>query len=256
LTFLRTWTDTDLQQPFDAAVVIPTILRPTLPEALESIFAQDLCGRIQVLLGIDANPCDADLIDEMCAARPPNVTVQLFWPGYSTSTRHGGVTPSHDGGALRTILTYMANSAYVAYLDDDNWWAPSHLSDLRRAVDGFDWAFSYRWFAHPDTRLPLAVDVWESGGPGEGVHMAERGGFVDPSCLMIDKTRCRSAPQCWTFPVGDDPMSADCTMFGYLSRHHSWRSTGNATAYYTLNRRDPMTAERIRWITELQEMAA
>ena len=141
----------------------------------------------------------------------------------------------------------MANSRLVAYLDDDNWWAPNHLTTLVKAIDGFDWAFSYRWFVDPDTREPLAIDVWESGGPGQGVH---KDGFVDPSCLMIDKTRCPSAAQCWTFPLAGDPMSADCTMFGFLSRYHSWRSTGEATAYYTLNPRDRMFPERLRWIEE------
>ena len=245
VSFLRTHTryaEVDLQKPFDVAVVIPSINRPTLHQAVTSVLRQDFVGTVQILVGLDCEP------DERLSFDPPiDRTVQTFWPGYSTSTRHGGLTPSHDGGALRTILTYLANARLVAYLDDDNWWAPNHLTTLVNAIDGFDWAFSYRWFVDPNTREPLAIDLWESGGPGQGVH---KDGFVDPSCLMINKTRCPSAPQCWMFPLSGDPMSADCTMFGFLSRHHSWRSTGEATAFYTLNPRDRMFPERLRWIEE------
>src|SRR6516164_1317654 len=35
------------QRPFDFAVVMPTILRPATVEAVRSIFAQDLPGRVQ-----------------------------------------------------------------------------------------------------------------------------------------------------------------------------------------------------------------
>lgn len=231
-----------MQKSFDVAVVIPSISRPTLQQALTSVYKQDFAGTIQILIGFDQEPTERLNFDP-----PPDRVVQTFWPGYSTSTRRGGMTPSHDGGATRTVLTYLANSPRVAYLDDDNWWATDHLTRLSQAIDGFDWAFSYRWFVDPVTREPLAIDVWESGGPGQGVH---KDGFVDPSCLMIDKTRCPSAAPCWTFPLSGDPMSADCTMFGFLSRHHSWRSTGEATAYYTLNPRDRMFPERMRWIEE------
>jgi hypothetical protein len=41
------------QQPFDAAVILPTLLRPSLDRAVRSVFAQDFPGRIQLLIGID-----------------------------------------------------------------------------------------------------------------------------------------------------------------------------------------------------------
>ena len=47
--FLRTYADIDLQEPMDAAVVIPTVLRPHLKQALHSIFAQRFPGRIHIL---------------------------------------------------------------------------------------------------------------------------------------------------------------------------------------------------------------
>jgi hypothetical protein len=177
--FLRTYADIDLQAPMDVAVVIPTVLRPTLAPALRGIFAQRFPGRIHILIGIDTMRGDLAMIDAVCAERPPHCAVQVFWPGYSTSVRNGGLTPPGDGGALRATLTYLANSPYVAYLDDDNWWDPQHLYQLRRAMDDAEWAFALRWFVHPETRRPVCIDIWESVGPGQGIFNEHFGELPD-----------------------------------------------------------------------------
>ena len=44
---------TDLQTPFDASVVMVTVVRDTFAQALRSVFAQAFAGRIQVLVGVD-----------------------------------------------------------------------------------------------------------------------------------------------------------------------------------------------------------
>jgi hypothetical protein len=246
--FLRTYADADidLQSPMDAAVVMPTVLRPTLAPALRGIFAQRFPGRIHILIGIDNIRGDLAMIDAICADRPSHCAVQVFWPGYSTSTRHGGLTPPGDGGALRAILTYLANSPYVAYLDDDNWWEPEHLYQMRRAMDDAEWAFALRWFVHPETRRPICVDIWESVGPGQGIFNESFGGFVDPSCLMINKVACPLAPHHWNFPLEKDPMSADRNVFAFLKLRHKPRGTGLPSVFYTLNINDGLHKLRLK----------
>jgi hypothetical protein len=257
LGFLRTYADTgaDLQKTMDAAVVIPTVLRPHLQPALHSIFAQTFPGRIHILVGIDSHQGDLAMIDAVCSQRPSHCVVQILWPGFSTSVRHGGLTPPGDGGALRTVLTYLANSPYVAYLDDDNWWDPNHLYQMRQALDAADWGFALRWFVHPETRRPICVDTWESVGPGKGLYNERFGGFVDPSCLMINKVACPGAAPNWNFPLKVDPMSADRTVFAHLSRNPRWQCTGQATAFYTMNAADGMHQLRMRLIGPAYEMA-
>lgn len=254
-SFLRTFADTDLQMPMDAAVVIPTVLRPCLKQAVESVFAQDLAGRIHILIGIDAIRGDLALIDDICASRPAHCAVQVFWPGFSTAARNGGLMAPGDGGALRAMLTNLANARHVAYLDDDNWWAPGHLRLLRRAIDDAEWAFSLRWFVHPETRRPVCIDIWESVGPGQGVFNELFGGFVDPSSLMIDKIACPYAAQFWNLPLSGDPMSADRNVFGHLSRNHKARSSGQPTTFYTLNANDGRHAWRLEMMGAAYEEA-
>jgi hypothetical protein len=230
---------------FDFAVVIPSILRPTLADALRSVFAQDFAGSVQTLIGVDVPLGEAAVVEAACRDRPPNHAVLLFDPGYSTSQRHGGLHPAWDGGVLRTVLSYLAASRRVAYLDDDNWWAPNHLSSLAAALEGHDWAWSRRWFAAPCTREPLAEDVWESVGPGAGVF----GGFVDPSCLAIDKLACEAVLRWWAIPTRNSGTAwdADRNVFRVLSSEFRGRGTGVASSFYAL-REDEHLARRRKLI--------
>src|SRR5262249_35794339 len=105
--------DFEPQRPADVAVIMPTVMRKTITDALRSVFRQDLSGRIQILIGIDQPGDDLGLIEQACADRPPHCCVQVIYPGYSSSVQHGGLHPSRDGGVLRCVLTYLANSRHV-----------------------------------------------------------------------------------------------------------------------------------------------
>jgi len=235
---------------FDAAVVIPTVLRPSLLQAVRSVFAQQGIASVQVLIGIDKPLGDATIIDQIKSETPANCLVSVLDLGYSTSVRHGGIHLARDGGSLRTILSYAANSRYIAYLDDDNWWAADHLATLKESIRGVEWAFSKRWFFDPDTLQPLCVDEWESVGPGAGGYAAKFGGFVDPNTLMIDKVTCEPMLRLWCFPMpGEEKgMSADRVVFQYLRQQAKWRGTGKATCFYRLDpaERHPACLQAIR----------
>lgn len=206
------------QEPAAVAVVVQTILRPSMERAIRSVFAQDLNARIHLLIGVDKRLGHPSLLDRVLSSCPPNIEVTRFDPGYSTSTRHGGVHTNHFGGALRTILSFAANSRYVAYLDDDDWYAPQHLSSLLNAVRGKDWAFSLRSFVNPFNLETMCVDTIENLGPRMGVY-ASWGGFACASSLIIDKRACASILHLWSeagTPRGD---AEDRVFFKALSDH-------------------------------------
>ena len=258
--FIKTYADPAmaLQQTFDVAVVMPTILRPEIETALRSIFAQRFDGRIQVLIGIDKPRGDLEVIDRACRDRPAHCAVQVIYVGYSTALRHGGLSRAGDGGVLRCVLSFLANTPYVAYLDDDNWWHPDHLRLLRQTLGGpADWAFSLRWFVHPATGRNVCIDRWESVGPGAGLYARMFGGFVDPNSLMLDKTRCASVLPRWTAPLDVDEtgMSADRNIFDGLSRNFAVASSGEPTSYYRLDPTDGMHATRMELFGTLYEQA-
>lgn len=229
-----------LQRPFDFAVVMPTTLRPTIRDAIEAVFSQDLPGRVQLLIGVDSQGDDLKHVEQTCLKVPPRHAVHLFYPGYSTSRRHGGVHPAWDGGALRTVLSYLANSRYVAYLDDDNWYAHNHLSSLHEALRGQDWAYSLRWFVHPVSRQPICEDRWESLGPAPRGTAIDADGWVDPNCLAIDKIACESVLRWWSIPQRNSAYAkdADRNVFRILMQEFHGRGTNEATVFYTITESD------------------
>jgi hypothetical protein len=228
-----------LQRQFDFAVVVPSVLRPTLKDAIASVFAQNFSGRVQVLIGIDAPLGDLQALDQVCRNIPPRHTVQIFYPGYSTSRRHRGVHFAWDGGALRTILSYLANSQYISYLDDDNWYADYHLASMYDALQGHDWAYSFRWYVHPASRRPICEDRWESIGPVP--TKVDSAGWVDPNCLAIDKLACEAVLPWWSIPQRNSAyaMDADRHIFRILRTEFRGRGTNQATVYYTITESDP-----------------
>jgi hypothetical protein len=240
--------DKKLQIPFDVAVVMPTIGRESILEAVKSIYAQTNVARIQLLIGVDTPGGDFIRLQELLDAAPPHVTPCLFYPGYSTSVRHGGLHPARDGGSLRTTLSYMANARYIAYLDDDNWWAPAHLRLMLHAINGRDWAFALRWFVHPDSRQPVCIDDWESVGPGRGDFVQKFGGWVDPNCLMIDKLACEPVLRWWSIPLPGDPvaMSADRHIYHWLQKKSAPGETNQASVYYAMQPEDDIHSYRLQ----------
>jgi len=188
---------TDLQTPFDAGIVMVTVVRQTFAQALRSVFAQAFAGRIQVLVGVDRWLGDRAAVEELARQSPSHIAVTMLDLGYSTSARNGGLYPSHYGGALKTILSYAANSRYVTYLDDDNWYAAEHIASMVTAVTGKAWAFSLRRFVDADSGNVLCADTWESLGPGRGVYAGAQGGFVDTNCFFIDKLACHDVFPEW-----------------------------------------------------------
>ena len=255
-SFLRTFAEpeADLQAPADVAVIVPTVLRPGLKAALQSVFQQSHKGRIQILVGVDKVQGDPGILDEICLGRPANVVLQVYYPGYSTSARHGGLSSAWDGGVLRCILTHLANARYVAYLDDDNWWQRDHLSRLLKAIRKADWAYALRWFVHPVSMQPVCIDDWESVGPDRGVFP---NGFVDPNCLMFDKLACESVIQYWNIPLPGDTnrMTADRNIFANLRARFVGAATGKPSVHYLLGPSDPLHAARLKRMGALYEQA-
>src|SRR5215207_3340243 len=97
-------------------------------------------------------------------------------------TRHPGVQVvglrRNRGGAARTVGARLVDSPYVAFSDDDSWWAPGAL---RRAVEVFE--------AYPDLGLIAARIVVEPRGA------------LDPTC-----ERMRDSPLRAELPLPGPPV--------------------------------------------------
>ena len=181
-------TGVEPQAPAEVAVVTPTLGGPAIVAALEGVYAQAPVRRIQLAIGVDRLRQDPAPMLQCLARRPAHVSALVLRLPYSTAQAWGGVHTPEDGGALRAILSLAANARRVAFLDDDNTWAPEHLDRLTAAIDGKGWAASRRMLVDGETGRDLGVDVWHSVGPDQG-DRAATGGFVDPNCLLLDKAK-------------------------------------------------------------------
>lgn len=234
------------QHGFDVAVVIPTLLRPQLRRAVESVFRQDLQGRIQILIGIDRHEGDFAMLQALSASAPRHVHITLLDPGYSTAARHGGRHSCGYGGALRTALSYLANSRYLAYLDDDDWWAPDHLSAMLGAIGEHAWCWTLRHYAAPGSDAALCVDEWESVGPDAGIYRESWGGHVAPSCLMLDAQRCHVLLPAWSTGLTATGGGEDRLVFRLLRQiDEDGATTGRATSFATILPRDEAHSFRL-----------
>ena len=245
------------------AVVIPTVLRPSLLRAVRSVYGQDLKQRIQLLIGIDQRVSAEECLDTILRECPDHVALTILDLGHSTSVRHGGIYPNRYGGAIRTILSYAANSAYVAYLDDDDWWGHQHLSALLAAVVGKDWAFSHRWLVDPETGWPICRDEWDSLGPGRGIARERFGGFVSTSNLLLKKDACHFIFPAWSLSPFTDGSGEDILVFQKLmQQQHSWAASAEHSCFYELRREvqadahhaREFAARGIRWIDQREQI--
>ncbi|MCR5880692.1 hypothetical protein [Phenylobacterium sp. J367] len=70
-----------------------------------------------------------------------------------------------------------------------------------------------------DTGAELGVDIWDAVGPGKG-RFKDRGGMVDPNCLLIDKRRVAEALWMWSDPgPGLLGLEADRRVAAALVQH-------------------------------------
>ncbi|MEO8537856.1 MAG: hypothetical protein ABI533_10025 [Betaproteobacteria bacterium] len=221
----------DLQRPFDVGVVVATVARPTLGTAVRSIFAQRFDGRIHVLIGIDRWAGDRDTVERLRAERPAHVALTVLDLGYSTSQRNGGVYPSHYGGALKTILSFAANSRFVTYLDDDNWYTPGHVESLVAATMGKTWGFALRTFVDAASGDVLCDDTWESLGPDRGVYAETQGGFVDTNCFCLDALACSDVFPEWAMTRFAGGTGGDRQVLARL-RSRPWSTSGVHSVFY------------------------
>lgn len=112
------------------SVVVPTFNRPEfLPDALDSVLAQDLDGELEVIVVNDGGPSVESVVAPYAGRRGRTVT--LLELGQNTGVSNA-----------RNVAMRAASGQYVAFLDDDDVYAPNHLSATVEALrDGAGLAY-------------------------------------------------------------------------------------------------------------------
>lgn len=134
-----------------------------------------------------------------------------------------------NGHRIYAAMPWLVNSDWVAYLDEDNWFDPTHLYHMLKAATSsatgkpVEWVHSLRKICD-DTGLVLVDDNCESLGllspcwnrPGE--H------FVDTNCLLLRRNVACALSPLWDVPlIADRGVSAKLieSYHGTTSKHYS-----------------------------------
>lgn len=219
--------------------------------AVQSIFHQTFEGTIQILVGIDVDAYGRaqDMKAQFEANCPKNMFLTWIDLGYSTSKRHGGAHRCFYGGSLRTALSFLAQSEYVMYLDDDDWLGESHCADVLQAIQNKKWAHALCFFADGNSGEAICEDLLESVGVDAGIYQEDFGGFVRPSGLLINKIALANVLYIWSESNDLAGDGEDRLMFEQL-RHIEHGCTGRASVYYALDPKDSMHAARVQYIQQ------
>lgn len=220
---------TDLQKPFDAAVVMFTKRRGSLAAAVRSVFGQQFDGRVQVVVGVDGPDADREALAALAREVPDAMALTVVDPGYSTARSRGGLYAPEAGGSLRAALTLLANARHVAYLSEFGRYAPNHLELLRGAIGDKAWAFTERWYVDARSGQVICRDAWESVGPNLGIYGRSEGGFVAADALLVDKLACHGALLAWT--EADAQGRGEDRRFFRAVKGLPHASTGEPTVY-------------------------
>jgi hypothetical protein len=144
------------------ATVMPTYRRPELlPEAVDSALAQTVEDNLVIVVDDGGGLPPLPL-------HPRLVTVSL--------SRNSAVL-----GLVRNVGIRLTSSEYIAFLDDDNTWLPTHLESAVAALrDGADLIYTAVERRRPDGSL---LDVLSR--PFDRRAFVDSSGWVDANSLVI-----------------------------------------------------------------------
>lgn len=158
------------------SVVIPTLERPELFRALESVRAQTLpCT--QVLIVVDKSEVSRETQD--------------FLKENETAIATGG---GRGGAVARNVGLGHATGKYVAFLDDDDWWEPEKIKlqveECRSTDAKVSWTAT-RFHSGTKTRIlplrPYTANEFVGDYLVKRPGLRHGDGYIQSSSLLVDR---------------------------------------------------------------------
>ena len=110
------------------------------------------------------------------------------------------------GHRIYAAASFLANSEFVAFLDEDNWYDADHVESLVSALRTANarWAFSLRKIVDKDGAF-IANDLCESLGNLHGVFSNPEAALVDTSCYLLTLELAVGFASVWFGPTQPGP---------------------------------------------------
>jgi glycosyltransferase involved in cell wall biosynthesis len=156
----------DHEVPPEVSVVIPTYNRPGLLRRAVTSAVEQEGVRVEVIVVDDGSSPHVS-----AAALPPEVTI----------TRTGSVGVA----AARNLGAQLARAPWIAFLDDDDWWAPDHVRRLLSAAAATDAGFAYA--ATWNVSMATGHAAFTPAAPAAGLDtmLLRTNAIGTPSCVIV-----------------------------------------------------------------------
>jgi len=214
-------------------VVTATTGNPFLYDALLSVKKQTYTN-IEHYVVIDGNERKKDALK--IVSKFPDVKV-LTLP-YATGR------DNYNGHRIYAAATYLKNGRYISFLDEDNYYDPTHIQDCVDVVhDNYDWGYSLRKIVDKDKNY-ICNDDCESLGKHRSVL---NDNFIDVGCWFLSKACALMVSPLW-FRRARNPKEqpeVDRIITSTLIQHSpKFEGTGKYTFNYRVgSRADSVQAE-------------
>jgi hypothetical protein len=207
------------------SVITPTTGDDRVIRAAESVARQTHADIHHFIVFDGADRMDAAPDVARDLAKLPRATVTL-----------APVATGHDrylGHRIYGAWGFLAPGDAVAYLDQDNWYEPEHVSSLAAIIeDGKRWAYALRRIIDTTGAFVCNDDCQSLGRWPMYRHPDEH--LVDTNCYILRRgLACRFAPL-WNFPSLKNKRSSDHAICMALLKHvPEFDTSGRYTVNYT-----------------------
>jgi len=203
-------------------VVIPTTGSATLEKAIASVKSQ-MFPNIRCWVVIDGPNYVAPTLS--ITQKFPDIDIMAI----PENTGANGFY----GHRIYAATSFLINTDYVLFLDQDNWMTPEHVTTLVDNCErkGLDWSYSLRSIHDKDGNY-LLDDNCESLGKWP-IYLSDQHHLVDTSCYCVKKEVITRVGGAWYAGWGGDrqfyqTISHYFPKFGTTGRHSlCYRLDGN-----------------------------
>jgi len=172
-----------------------------------------------------------------------NETLMGFEDKTIITLPHNTGAEGYNGHRIYGAFSYLVDSDYICFLDEDNWLEPEHIESLVKVCENNDWAFSLRKIVNSDSNY-VCNDDCENLGKWESV-LGDK--FVDVGCYFLPTRIAIQVSPAWYRRARhpDDQPEIDRLIMHYLLQYgFNYNTNGMYTLNYRVgNRKDSVQAE-------------